>query len=835
MDAGGAVTNESGGTITGAHYGVYMTSGSGTVTNAGMISGGNVAGELQFGGMVTNSADGTIGGGTFNGELGVGISGGDGTVINAGAITGTFEGGGVELDAGGAVTNDVSASISGYYFGVSLKRGGGVTNAGTISGSNVGVGLGTGPGGAVAGGGGGTVNNQAGGMITGEDGGVFALAAAATVTNAGTVAGTSAVTINGVALGDGVGMGAGGTVNNESGGTITGANDGVYITGGSGTVTNAGTISGTVESVEFAGSGTNTLTLQTGSVLIGDAIGSTASGATDALVLQGSGVANNNFVNFDTLNVLASGAWTLGGVSTIGATTVSDGTLIVSGTLTSTFTINGSSTLEFSGAYAGAVTFSGSPTGAGGTLKFDRSSVGPITVANPNDTAIAQPGSNNWINSAVSYTLPANIDTLFLFAGAQGTGNSDAAGDALYALDTVNTQTLTGNSPNDAFVVYNSADVVVPKAGSHDAVYAAASYTLPSGVDVLFLEGTAAQGTGNGDASGDALYAANPGQVATLIGNSANDVFVVYNSSDVVVPKAGSHDLLYSAVNYTLPTGVDVLYLEPGTQGVGNSDASGDALYAADAGIAQTLTGNSANDTFVVYNSSDVVAPKAGSHDVVYSAVNYTLPTGVDTLFLEAGTQGAGNSDASGDTLYAADAAIAQTLSGHSHNDTFVVYNAGDTVIGLSGSTDTVYAAANFTLPTSVDTLFLEGNASHGTGNSDTADTLFGNGSVASTLVAGSGADTLFVTGTAGTILTGGTGHDTFAFPNAMGKDEVTNFGIAKDTLQFNATLFANFTAAMNHASQSGANTVFTIDTNDTVTLDNVTKTSLSTGNLHFT
>jgi hypothetical protein len=43
-----------------------------------------------------------------------------------------------------------------------------------------------------------------------------------------------------------------------------------------------------------------------------------------------------------------------------------------------------------------------------------------------------------------------------------------------------------------------------------------------------------------------------------------------------------------------------------------------------------------------------------------------------------------------------------------------------------------------------------------------------------------------------------------------------------------------NFTAAMNAASQVGANTVFTIDANDTVTLDNVTKTSLTASNFHF-
>jgi hypothetical protein len=499
-----------------------------------------------------------------------------------------------------------------------------------------------------------------------------------------------------------------------------------------------------------------------------------------------------------------------------------------------TFDIAPGATLELSGSSDVPVFFSGSLTGPGGTLKLDVPSTGPITVVNPNDTVIAQPGGDKWINAIANYTLPANIDALFLYAGTQGTGNSDASGDALYALNGSAAQTLIGNSANDTFVVDSSSDVVVPKAGSHDVVYAAASYALPTGVDVLILE-AGTQAVGNSDATGDALYAANPNQVATLTGNSANDTFVVYNSADVVVPKAGSHDVVYSAASYTLPTGVDSLILEAGTQAVGNSDAAGDALYAANAGVVQTLIGNSANDTFVVYNSADVVVPKAGSHDLVYSAVNYTLPTGVDVLFLEAGTQAIGNSDAAGDTLYAADAGIAQTLTGHSHNDTFVAYNAGDTVIGQASSTDTLYAAVNFTLPTNVDTLFLEGSgATHGAGNGDAVDALFGNAGVASTLVAGNGGDTLYVTGTAGTILTGGTGHDTFAFPNVMGHDEVTNFGTPEDTLQFNATLFSNFTAAMNHASQSGANTVFTIDANDTVTLDNVTKTSLTAGNFHF-
>ena len=54
------------------------------------------------------------------------------------------------------------------------------------------------------------------------------------------------------------------------------------------------------------------------------------------------------------------------------------------------------------------------------------------------------------------------------------------------------------------------------------------------------------------------------------------------------------------------------------------------------------------------------------------------------------------------------------------------------------------------------DTLFLEGSAIQGTGNSDAVDTLYGNAGIISMLVAGSGTDTLVVTGIAGTAMTGG-------------------------------------------------------------------------------
>jgi len=518
------------------------------------------------------------------------------------------------------------------------------------------------------------------------------------------------------------------------------------------------------------------------------------------------------------------------------------GTVVNSGTITGLVggidlgaggSVTNAASASITGAYGvllsagGTVTNAGTITGAGGT------GAGGTAVSffgTASNRLVVDPGAV--FNGKVIGSTSAS-NALELAAGG-GAGTLTGVGTGFTGLGTsfTNFGTVTFDSGAAWTLSGTTSGAVIDDGTVTDAGSLSGGVTLGSGGRLTNLSGGVISNGGTAavyDAGGPATVV-NSGSIAgtgahsfgvflsaggSVTGNSPNDTFVVYNSSDVVVPKAGSHDVVYAAASYTLPTGVDILILEASaTQGVGNSDAAGDALYAPNPNQVATLTGNSANDTFVVYNAADIVVPKAGSHDLVYSAVNYALPTGVDQLILEAGTQAVGNSDAAGDTLYAANAGIAQTLTGNSHNDTFVVYNSGDAVVGQAGSTDTVYAAANFVLPTNVDTLFLEANASRGTGNSDAIDALFGNAGVASTLVAGSGADTLYVTGTAGTIMTGGAGHDTFAFPNVMGHDEVTNFGLAKDVLQFNATLFSNFTAAMNAASQSGANTVFTIDAN---------------------
>ena len=85
LGGGGTVTNQTGGTITGARYGVYVTGGAGTVTNYGTISGVS-AGVSISGGRAAVTNSGTITA-TATAKYGEGVGLQTGTVTNSGTIT----------------------------------------------------------------------------------------------------------------------------------------------------------------------------------------------------------------------------------------------------------------------------------------------------------------------------------------------------------------------------------------------------------------------------------------------------------------------------------------------------------------------------------------------------------------------------------------------------------------------------------------------------------------------------------------------------------------------------------------------------------------------------
>ena len=254
---------EPSGYVYGAPVGIYGGNGvpwtitnQGTITGTAPISTEIAAGiELTSGGSVDNS--GTISGYGY----GIHITGDLGTVSNSGLISGAYAATnsvGVALYAGGTVTNaTTTAIITGVYTGVGIYNvTGTVINAGTISASGT-------DGFAVTLDQGGSVDNQAIGgvqaVISGYQNGVVIVGDNGTVTNAGTIIGS---------MGSGILLGMGGNVVNGAPGSsdagIYGKVYGVFVADGDATLTNYGTIAsglcgcGTYDGVLIASGGTVT-------------------------------------------------------------------------------------------------------------------------------------------------------------------------------------------------------------------------------------------------------------------------------------------------------------------------------------------------------------------------------------------------------------------------------------------------------------------------------------------------------------------------------------------------------------------------------------------------
>jgi hypothetical protein len=248
---GGILTNETNSNITARLIGVAV-GGGGSVVNAGTISSGTskTAGYgvlLPTGGSVINQSGGEISGGHFGiadeGPLFVSNQSGgtitsldfgivglyrSGTVTNQGVIVGNA-GSGINLTAGGSIYNQSGGKLAGGHAGVYVaNQPGTLTNQGLITnfyyisnpGSYAQQPL---PLDGVSFGAGGTVANLAGGDIIGNSYGVRVTGANGTVTNAGTIISYRA--LGGAALQ----LDTGGAVTNSQGGLIAGEWVGVQL------------------------------------------------------------------------------------------------------------------------------------------------------------------------------------------------------------------------------------------------------------------------------------------------------------------------------------------------------------------------------------------------------------------------------------------------------------------------------------------------------------------------------------------------------------------------------------------------------------------------------
>jgi Ca2+-binding RTX toxin-like protein len=419
---------------------------------------------------------------------------------------------------------------------------------------------------------------------------------------------------------------------------------------------------------------------------------------------------------------------------------------------------------------------------------------------------------NDTVRAAIDYALGEHVENL-AFTGTAAlagsgnaldnrlTGNAGAnvlrgAAGADWLDGGLGSDTLIGGTGDDTYVVDRAGDAVEEAAGEGvDTVRAAVSYVLPDEVESLILTGAAPiAATGNaldntllGNAGDNLLDGAAGADV--MQGGRGDDTYGVDQTGDRTVEAAGEGiDTVISGVSYALADHVENLVLT----GTGNLDAAGNALdnlllgnagaNRLDGGLgADAMAGGAGDDTYVVDAAADAVVESAGEGtDTVLAGASYALSDNVENLIL-AGTadlDGTGNALDNTLTGNAGDnrldgAAGADVLAGGAGNDTYLVDDAGDTVVEAEGEgDDTVLASVTYTLVDHVENLMLTGAADiAGTGNA-LGNVLTGN-SGNNTLDGAAGADAL----------AGGAGDDLYYADDAG--DTVTEaLGEGDDTIR---------------------------------------------------
>jgi uncharacterized protein with beta-barrel porin domain len=468
----GAITNNTGGRISGANFGIHIVNGSsvsGGITNA---AGGSITG----GGAIALLTGSSVSGGISN--LGSVIGGSYGIGLNASTLTGGIVNSGsiiqgqrgiylVSNSSADSITNQAGGTISGTVDGITIKASsvtgdinnggtisgtsgsnaihlssggtaGSITNSGTIAGNNNGIYLNQSS--SVTG----AITNNAAGSITSSTGGsgvgilLSANSTAGSIVNAGTISGARAgirLTDVGTPTGNLGGSSVTGNISNT--GTITGSSAGILLSSGStaGGIVNSGTISSnnTVISIRSGSSITGSITNNVGGTIIGRT--GTGTGTGTGIYLASSTI-GGNIVNSGTI----TGGIALANISTVtgSITNNSGGTISRNGSSSAAISLSGGST-------AGSITNSGSITANGYGIRLTSSSSVTGAITNNAGGTISGASSNGiYLSSGSSAGSISNSGTISGRNGAIWIGNSTVGSITNNAGGTISSTGQTG-------------------------------------------------------------------------------------------------------------------------------------------------------------------------------------------------------------------------------------------------------------------------------------------------------------------------------------------------------------------------------------------------------
>ncbi|MBB5206399.1 Ca2+-binding RTX toxin-like protein [Inhella inkyongensis] len=363
-------------------------------------------------------------------------------------------------------------------------------------------------------------------------------------------------------------------------------------------------------------------------------------------------------------------------------------------------------------------------------------------------------GGTDIVESLVSLTLGAELETLVLKGSANLNGTGNDLGNTLTGNAGANrldggagADTMSGGAGNDVYAVDNVGDRVSESAaGGMDTVEASVNWTLGAEIESLLLTGSAnLAGTGNaaansltGNAGSNRLN--GMGGADTMRGGMGDDIYVVDVSADQVIEdvSAGT-DTVEAALTWTLGANLENLTLtgSAAINGTGN-------------GAANTLLGNAAANVLTGGGGNDVLDGKAG----------------------------------------------ADSLLGGAGDDFYVVDLLTDVVTEKAGEgVDTVQAGVSWTLAAEFENLVLSGTASlQGTGNA--GDNQLTGNTAANTLKGAEGKDSLdggagndnLDGGVGNDLLRGGAGADIYVFGRGWGSDTIVESDATagiKDSVNF--------------------------------------------------
>ena len=502
-------------------------------------------------------------------------------------------------------------------------------------------------------------------------------------------------------------------------------------------------------------------------------------------------------------------------------------------------------------------------------------------------SGVATPGNANPVGITINgnaidtstITLGGGLDIVNIgnefekIVGTGGTAQLNASGQATQALITATGGSTTLNISGGGSLALNPNDTgltTVNLAGGGSA------YTLNlNGLGhVTVNDNTATADTITNAAGSDMIYAGSGGMRVVTDGNNGGVGFVGGAGTNVLELTGGGTAVLNAAdknLNVQLDTSTTLtLNSQPiSVQGTGGFDTVNATAANIVAGV--SLKGGNLGSTLNI-NGGGVVNFGALSGLSYFSAINLdeggvpsetvTLRTGMNTQVNVVQTSGAGAitiNGVAGDTSRIALSTGIDTVNLGSASES-VIGGGGTAIINATAAT----AGAQIQAAGGTTTLSLSGGGAVSLNQSDsgitevdlkasagawgftpggvagltikdlsaTADTI--TGSANGTIYAGSGGNT--ITGANGDAIYAGAGADTFAFHAGFGNQTINGFaatGAGHDTLQFDKSLFADWAHLLGATTQQGSDTIITLDANDSITLKNVTASSLQ-GDVKF-